>query len=156
MTCLPFFAQAESQLGGGVHYWRAAEDVDVDNIDEDGLSWLITYQADLNNVLTLELDLELFPDDFAGLDDSVLAPQAYLLVGRGLYAGVGIGTYYTDGSFEESFYNLRLGLDIEILTTLSIDLNLNYQFMDWSELNDELENVDTDTVTIGAAIRVTL
>ena len=156
VTAFPFTSIAEHQLGGGAHYWRAVEDVDVDDIDEDGFSWLISYQANPNDLFTFEFDLEVFPDEFAGLNDTVLAPQAFLLVGDGLYAGVGAGIFYTDGEFEETFYTLRAGLDLEILNNLYLDINLNYQFMDWDDLNDELDLVDTDTVTLGAAIRVTL
>ena len=152
----PMTTMADQQIGIGAHYWRAVENIDVDDIDEDGLSWLVAYQFVPGPFVTLELDVEVFAEDFAGLDDSVLAPQAYILVGSGLYAGVGVGRFYTDGSFEETFYKLRAGIELELIENLMLDINLNYQFMDWEDLNDELDNVDTDTVTLGAAIRIAL
>ena len=59
----------EHRLGGGVNYWVALEDLDEDDVDEDGFSYLISYQY-MMDWIGVELDVELLPDrfgDMAGL-----------------------------------------------------------------------------------------
>lgn len=146
---------AEHRIGGGANYWVALEDVETDEekFDEDGLSFLASYQY-LPGILALELDLEFLPDRFG---ESAIAPQAYLLLGRSVYAGIGVGLLYRDGEFsEEPFFALRAGLNLELLPGLYADIYGNYRFNDKTELDNEETDVDTDTVFLGAAIRVTL
>lgn len=153
-TCLLFTGtqeiHAESRIGAGVNYWTAIDDLSSD-IDDSGFSYLISYQA-RSGLLSLEIDGEILPDRF-GKD--AYAPQAYLLVGSGIYAGVGIGIEYIDGDFEDDpFFALRAGLNLEILPQLYLDLNANYRFSgskSWSELE---QDIDTDTVFLGGAVRL--
>ncbi|MFA7455551.1 MAG: hypothetical protein WCZ10_13935, partial [Desulfobulbaceae bacterium] len=53
---LPFSAElqaGEHRIGGGVNYWTTVDDIDHDDIDEDGFSYLISYQH-WWNILGLE------------------------------------------------------------------------------------------------------
>jgi hypothetical protein len=148
-------AKGNSRLGGGVHYWKALDDVNLDKVDESGLSWLISYQFGASSIVKLQADLEVFPKGFAGLDEVSYAPQAFVIAGKAIYGGLGIGTYYADGKFGESaFYMLRAGVDLELLPTLFLDINGNYRFEDWKNLGDVVKDIDTDVVTLGAALRM--
>ena len=35
---------ADHRIGGGLNYWVALDDVDVGDVDDDGFSYLISYQ----------------------------------------------------------------------------------------------------------------
>jgi hypothetical protein len=164
-VCAIFFAastasNAESnhRLGVGVNYWTAVEDIDIQNVDvdENGLSWLLTYQYNAGSILKLEADVELFKKGFAGSTENVYAPQAFILLGSSIYGGLGIGTYYSDGEWADSpFFALRAGLDLELLPMLRLDINANYRFNKWKNLVDVItEDISTDTVTLGAALRL--
>lgn len=147
-------AVAQSQrIGFGAHYWVTVDDVEVDNIDEDGLSYLVSYQFGADTMTKFELGLEVFPDGFAGTTETTYAPQAFLLFGSALYGGVGVGINYADGDFaDDPFYALRAGLDLELAPSLFLDINGNYQFLEWD--SKAFDNIDTDTVTLGASLRI--
>jgi hypothetical protein len=141
------------RFGGGANYWVTLEDIEFDDkkVDEDGISYLISYQF-WPSLLGVELDLELLPDRFG---ETALAPQAYVLFGRAVYVGAGIGIIYSDSDFaEEPFFALRAGLNLELLPGFYADINANYRFNDSAELDDEERNIDTDTVFLGAAVRI--
>lgn len=141
------------RLGGGANYWVTLEDIEFDDkkVDEDGISYLISYQF-WPSLLGVEFDLELLPDRFG---ETALAPQAYVLFGRAVYVGAGIGIIYSDSDFaEEPFFALRAGLNLELLPGLYADINANYRFNDSAELDDDERNIDTDTVFLGAAVRI--
>jgi len=143
------------QIGVGAHYWRAVEDIDVDDVDDNGFSYLGSVRYRLASLLAVQAELEVFPEDFMGLEDEVYSPQGMVILGNVIYAGLGIGTYYYDGEFaDDPFYILRAGLDLELIPRVHIDINGNYQFTDFESLKDIHENVDTDTVTLGAAVRI--
>jgi hypothetical protein len=149
------WAGEKHRIGAGLHYWRTVDDIDVDSIDENGMAYLVTYQYVPAGILRAEIDLEIFPEDFGGSDEAVYAPQALLIVGGGLYAGLGIGVFYSDGDFaEDPFYILRAGLNLELLPNIFVDINGNYHFTDFDDLKDVSDKVDTDTITLGAAVRL--
>jgi hypothetical protein len=148
-------ASALNRLGVGAQYWTAVENIDADNVDQDGLSWYVSYQLAPSEYYRLELDLEMLPEGYGGAPETVYAPQAYLVLGNGLYAAAGAGVYYTDGDFgQDPFYALRVGIDAEVLPFLRLDVNVNYRFENWGSLNDETKGIDTDTVMLGAAARL--
>ena len=150
-------AEVHHRIGGGVHYWTALDDIDVDDVDESGLAYVISYQLRPASLIKFGIDLEMLPEDFGGAPDPVYAPQAYVILGGGIYAGLGIGGYYTDGEFaEDLFYNLRAGLDFALLPLLYLDINLNYRFEEWDDIKTVDEDVSSDTLTIGAALRLEL
>ena len=127
--------------------------IDVDNIDENGASWLFTYQRKVAARVRLEDDLEVFDKGFVGVDSTVFAPEACVVLGMAIYGAVGVGILYADGDFaDDVFYALRAGLDLEIFPKFYLDLNLNYRFAEWSSLSDEERDIDGDTMTLGAAL----
>lgn len=148
---LPAAAQ-ESRLGGGVNYWRAIDDVDED-FDEDGLSFLASYQYCPSEMFRIEADLEVFPDGVFGRGETDYAPQAFAILGSWIYAAVGAGIYYFGDPIkdwaDDPFYVLRAGLDLEVLPdALHLDIYGRYQFADWGDID-----VDTDTAILGACAR---
>ena len=153
------FAQAQDthRFGAGIHYWRAVDSIDVDNIEESGRVYIFSYQYCPTVLAKLELDVEVFPNELPGIDETVYAPQILGILGGGIYAGLGIGSMYADGEFaDDPFYILRAGIDWEILPNIHADINLNYHFNDFSNIKTVKEDVDTDTITFGAAIRLAM
>ncbi|MDA0990853.1 MAG: hypothetical protein O3A51_08890 [Verrucomicrobia bacterium] len=156
LATLPAHAgDSENRLGVGVHYWVAVDDVKIDTVDEDGLAWMFSYQIRPEGLLSAEIGLEILPDNFAGSPDTVYAPQAFALLGSDIYAGVGVGIYYADGDFaDDPFFIFRAGLDVEILPQITVDIYGDYRFTEWD--NTVTQNIDTDTVTLAAAVRLAI
>jgi len=146
--------ERNNQLGVGVHYWTTIKNIDVNDVDKNGFSYLAMYQYHYGWV-GIEADLEWFQKGFGGASQDVYQPQAYLILGKVIYAAAGIGGYYTDGKLaDKPFYACRVGLDIPLLPILHLDINANYRFENWADLSTEGKSVDTDTVTLGAAARL--
>lgn len=146
-------AETDHRFGGGVNYWVALDDIDVKDVDDNGFSYLASYQC-RGSLLGLGIDAEMLPDRFG---EDAYAGQAYLILGKAIYAGAGIGMNYTNGDFaDEPFYSLRAGLDLEIVSGLHLDIYGNYRFNDKTDLEGENTNIDTDTIFLGAALRVSL
>lgn len=144
---------SDHRLGGGVNYWVAVDDIDIDDIDDDGFSFLGSYQY-WPGLIGLEVDLEILPDKYG---EKAYAPQAFVLVGKSLYAGAGIGIEYFDGSLaDEPFFALRAGFNLEMLPGVYWDIYGNYRFNDSADLENEATDIDSDTVFIGTAVRFSL
>ncbi|NCC51200.1 MAG: hypothetical protein EOM20_08290 [Spartobacteria bacterium] len=145
-------------VGGGVHYWRTLKDVSDDDydIERDGVAYMAAVQFAPTSLLKLEADLEIFPEGFGGSSDTTYAPQGYLIIGSGIFAGLGIGINYHDKWADKPFYVLRAGLNLELLPNILLEVNAQYMFVEWEKIHDVKEDVDTDTITLGAMIRVTL
>jgi hypothetical protein len=148
-------AQVEHRLGGGVHYWRAVGDVARAgfDIDRSGLAPVVSYQLLPRGILYFGLEVEYFPEGFGGATSSAFAPAAYVLVGRGLYAGAGIGvTVSSDfsGNVSDPFFPLRVGWNLELLPRIILDINLNYR----ADAFASLEGVSTNAITAGAIVRI--
>jgi hypothetical protein len=147
----PTDARAEVQVGVGANYWVMLEDIDVDEVDEEGFGYLATLQL-RGDMAGLGFDVEMMPERFG---EDAYAGQAYLIVGRSIYGAVGIGINNIDGDFaDDPFYNLRLGLNLEIVSGLYLDINANYRFNEVATIADEVEEIDTDTIFLGAALRI--
>jgi len=148
---------ADHRLGIGANYWKTVDNIDTGdftNIDESGISWLASYQYVPVGLFKFEADLEYYPALGEG-SKTYWSPEAFVLVGGTLYAGAGIGVYYNDGTFSSTpFYMLRVGVDFAILPFLSLDINANYRFNDWNSF--KTNDIDTDTIRLGAAIRLSL
>lgn len=145
----------EHRIGGGANYWVALDDIEVgDNkFDDDGLGFFGSYQY-WPGLLGMEVDVEFLPDRFG---ESAVSPSAYLLVGKGIYAGAGIGTTYTDGSFvDEPFFALKAGINLELLPGIYWDIYGNYRFNDSADFDNDATDIDTDTVFLGTAVRIAL
>ncbi len=151
-------AEAEVRVGGGVHYWTALGDIEVDDvdIDENGSSFLASVQFVPDGLFKFEGNLEYFTDGFGGGDAGAIAPQAFVLLGGGLYGGLGIGITYNDelegDNWSDPFYAARVGLDIEILPSIHLDINANYIFNAFSDI----DGADEDSITLGAIGRIAL
>lgn len=144
-------ARAEHRIGGGANYWVSLDDVELDDIDDNGLSYFASYQY-RSGFVGLELQLEMLPDFFG---EDAYMPQAYVLVGGTLYAGAGVGILNYDGEWaDDPFYALKAGLDIQLLPGVNLDIFGNYRFSSEQKLDDALDNIDTDTVFLGAALRL--
>lgn len=147
-------AHADQRIGAGLHYWRTVDSLGGE-FDRDGVSYFLSYQTSVLPLLRLQADLQIFPSTFAGSDRTVYAPQALALVGKWIYAGVGVGILYADSSFaDRPFYLLRAGLDLPILPSLRLDINANYHFSEWKGINEIASDIESDTITLGAALRL--
>ena len=146
--------ERNNQLGVGVHYWTTVKNIDVNDVDKNGFSYLAMYQYHYGWV-GIEADLEWFQSGFGGASKDMYQPQAYLILGKVIYVAAGIGGYYTDNKLaDKPFYAFRAGLDIPLLPILHLDINANYRFENWDDLSTDGKTVDTDTVTLGAAARL--
>jgi hypothetical protein len=144
----------EHRIGGGANYWVAVDDLDEEGIDDDdGFSYFISYQH-WWDFLGVEIDMELLPDRFG---ENAYAPEAYILIGSTIYAGAGMGLIRTDGEFaDDPFYAFRVGLNLELLPRVFVDISANYRFNDSVQLKDDDTDIDTDTIFLGAAVRFAL
>ncbi|OGV68086.1 MAG: hypothetical protein A2283_18785 [Lentisphaerae bacterium RIFOXYA12_FULL_48_11] len=148
-------ANAEHRLGIAANYWKALDDVDISEIDENGVSWLASYQYIPGPALSFEADLEIFKKGFAGSTENVYAPQGYILLGSGLYAGIGMGIYYLDGEFvDRPFFAAKVGIELELIPHIFLDINANYRFDEWKNITELAKDVKTDTIMLGAALRL--
>lgn len=149
-------ARAEHRLGVGANYWVALDDIKIDDIDKEGLSYLLSYQW-RPALIGLQADLEILPDMF-GKDG--VAPAAYVVVGSFIYAALGAGMTHIDGGWaDDPFIALKAGLDVTVLPRIHLDISASYRYNGKiRELNvgDEVKKIDTDTVFLGAAVRIRL
>jgi hypothetical protein len=151
---VPSFPAGASSIGGGINYWHAMEDIDLNEFDQDGASLFFSLRSG-GGLLRWEADFEIMPEGFMASPEAAYAPQVYLVVGRKVTAAVGAGWYYSNGEWaDQPFYILRAGLEVMLLPKLSLDLMMNYRFTDWGEL--EGEDIDTDTIMLGAALRISI
>lgn len=145
-------AAAEQRLGVGLHYWRTLDDLaGGDDIDRDGLAGLLTYQYAPIGLFKVQVDLEYFDSGFGGATEAAYSPQVYLVVGGKIYGAVGVGVLYSDSledNVSDPFYAFRVGSDFVILPRVHLDVNANYRTSEWDQID-----ADTDTVTLGAAVR---
>lgn len=140
------------RIGAGANYWTSLKNLEIDNVDKHGFSWVGTVQY-WPSWIGIETDVEYVKKGYAGSLRDVWKPQAYLILGKTLYAAVGIGAYYSDSGWGNNpFYAFRVGADLEVLPHIHLDINANYRFEDWSSLNSS--SVSSDTVTLGAAARI--
>ena len=153
LAILPVMAQGGHRIGAGANYWKVIDDIDVRDIDDSGMAYYVSYQYRAQGPFALDLTLERLPDRFG---NSAYAPQGYVLIGGTLYAGIGVGMIYTDGDFaDEPFYAIKAGLDIPFFF-LRLDVSGHYRFNDFADLKDEDRKIGTDTIFLGAALRLTL
>lgn len=154
-VCLSTAQAADSahRIGAGANYWVALDDVDVDDVDEDGFSYFASYQY-RPTLIGLQADLEFLPDRFG---EDAIAPAAYLILGKAIYAAAGVGILSIDGDWaDDPFFAFKAGLDLEVLPHVFLDVSASYRFDPETELEDAVDNIDTDTVFLGAAVRLGL
>ncbi len=144
------------EIGVGANYWYSIDEAKDHSFDRDGLGWMITSRLGLTDYFAIGLEVEQTPDNFVFLSEKLYMPAAYAILGDGIYIGLGAGTYYYDGDFyNDVWYALRAGFKIPILTkNLVLDVNVNYRVEDWNGITDVKDSVDSDTLMIGAALRL--
>lgn len=147
---------ADNRLGLGAHYWKVVDSPDVRDIGRDGGSWFITYQRRVMPLLKWQADLEILPQEFAGSESEVFAPQLFAVVGGWVYGAIGTGILFSDGRFaNRPFFNLRAGLDWKLLPRTRADLHVNYQFSEWRNINRSSDRrFESDAVFVGGAVRM--
>jgi hypothetical protein len=145
-------AAGDHSLGLGIHYWDYIDDIDIDEYDDSGYSWVASYQYK-PGFTGFQLDVEFADDQLGAIDKWTFSPQAYVTVGNTIYGGVGIGVHYADGNSSDPFYALKGGIDFELLPGIHLDINANYRFENW-DMDEVGADVDTDTVTLGAIVRI--
>jgi hypothetical protein len=154
----PGGAQAGRSIGAGLNYWHTLKNIDLSEFDRDGASWFVTYQSSGKYFIGWEADLELMPEGFMASPKKVYAPQVYAVVKMVVTGAVGIGWYYSDGDWaDEPFYVLRAGMEFPLLPKITLDIDANYRFTKWGELKDQddkIKVIDTDTIMLGAALRL--
>lgn len=157
LTAVPALA-GEHRIGFGYHYFETLDDIEIDDlgaIEDSGNSIVVSYQYLPGGLLRFEADIEYWEDGFGGVTgEEAYAPQIYLLAGRGFYGGVGVGMTQSDGFFSgddwsDPWYAARVGVDLLLLPKIHLDINANYRFDAWSEL----EEVETEILTLGAIVR---
>ncbi len=145
-------------LGFGAHFFRTVNSInDLSGIDEDGNSWVASYQYLPRGIFRFEIDLEVFPDGFSGSLDSAFAPQFFVLVGHGLYAGIGLGQTFADDLPDDAsdpYYMARFGWELALLGAVGVDLQATYLFDNWEDVRGF--DINTDTLTVGAVLRFNL
>ena len=149
-------AAGEHRLGLGLHYWQSLNQLDDDfpdfEVQDDGLSEVVSYQY-LAGFIRFEAAAEYFDKGFQGSHDWAISPQVYVLAGRGFYGGLGVGVTYSDfanGSWSDPYYIAKAGIDFLLLPKIHLDVNADYRFLKW----EDLDNYDSDTITFGATVRV--
>ncbi|MBN2054139.1 hypothetical protein JW905_04415 [bacterium] len=157
-------ADYRHSLGFGAHYFKSLGDIkDEEGFDEDGLAYNVSYRVKLG-LLSIEGMLQLFPDGYYNAE-TAFSPKLFLLVGSNLYGGVGVFSNYVKWRENEALgiesgsewtdpaYQLRAGLELElIMDLLSIDINANYIFIEWNEV----EEFNEDELQFGAGLRLYL
>lgn len=147
---------ADHSIGLGAHFFKTVDDLagdGFDDIEEDGYAYVVSWKIEPEGIFFFEIDAEYYPDGFAGSTDGTVVPTAFLGVGHGWYAAIGVGVAYSGGlsdDVSDPIWNGRIGFDWSILPGLSLDLNANYR----ANAYDELDQASTDAVTIGAQIRI--
>jgi hypothetical protein len=139
------------RLGVGWEFWQTVDDIDFDNYDDKGYSWMFTYQYK-PGLIGGQLDCQFSNQELGERTRNVISPQAFLILGGLLYGGVGIGANYTSDDWSDPFYVLRLGLDFNIFSQFHLDINGNYRFENW-DYDEVEEDIDTDTINLGLALR---
>jgi len=124
------------------------------DINDNGNSLVFSYQYLPGGLLRFEGDLEYYSDGYGGSTSTAWAPQAYVLLGRGFYGGVGIGATKSDfpngDSWSDPWYAAKIGLDLLLLPKIHLDINANYR----ADAFNELDNAKSDAVTLGASVRL--
>ncbi|WFB36299.1 hypothetical protein P3T73_00790 [Kiritimatiellota bacterium B12222] len=138
-----------SSIGFGASYYTAIDDLSSD-IDDNGFSYMISYQY-RPGILGLELNAELLPEIF---NERGFAPSAYVILGKTLYVAAGIGILSYDGNWaNDPYYAFKAGLNLPLSKTITLDIFGNYQFSSKIPVDDAVDDIDTDTIFLGAALR---
>ncbi len=157
LMCAQFAAHAQSnlQLGIGANYWVAAKHAVSDSFDRNGVGWMLSTRYMATPYFGFGFEIERSPKDYVQFEKPIYCPAGYLIVGKGIYGALGVGTYYYDGDFyEDVFYALRLGFAMELIPHVIFDINANYRADKWSKIRHADDHIKSDNVVLGCAVRV--
>lgn len=153
---------AENRFGLGAQFFKTIDDVadsigddSLADIEDEGYAIVASYQRIPRGLFRFEIDVEYYESGFGGSGEEAITPLAFVLVGRSLYVGVGVGLTFAsdlDDNASDPFFAARIGYELDILPGLSIDLNANYR----SGAFSDLDQFDTDAATLGAILRFNL
>lgn len=155
-TLLAFGAKAtDFEIGVGANYWYSLHDAVEESFDKDGLGWMLSTRIMFTDYIGIGLEVEKSPDNYVELEEPMYAPAAYAILGDWIYASIGVGTYFYDGDFiSDTWYALRAGLKFHIAPMLVLDINGNYRVDKWDDMGHAKDNIDGDSVILGAALRL--
>jgi hypothetical protein len=150
---------AEHRLGIGAQFLRTVDsfaddifDDSFNDVEEDGYAWVVSYQYVPRGLFRLELDFEYYDEGFGGSGTESYTPIAFVLFGGDWYGGVGVGLTFSDGfdgDASDPFFAARVGYELDVLPGISVDFNANYR----ADAFSELDEADTDAITLGAIVR---
>jgi len=169
IVCCPVFA-GDHTFGVGVHYFYTLDDIspewdDVfgDSFHRDGLAINFSYRYKFNPHVGILAEIQTYPDGYIDAS-SVVSPRVLVVLGQGFYVGGGIGwnnvdweeatqDMHSSNDWTDSYFLLRAGFEFPIINqNLFLDFNANYEFNQWNEVQE----FDSDILTFGAAIKITL
>jgi hypothetical protein len=144
---------ANAGIGVGLHYLRNLGDIDADeslDLSKDSFGIIGSLQKPSAGLLSFEAQVE-YIFDYAGTGNDMWIPSGWLLAGKFIYGGAGIGIGHIDGDWQsDPFYALRAGVNLP-LGGMSIDAYGTYQFWSDDDLHD-LTGEDLDSVTFAAVL----
>lgn len=165
----PVFS-SEHSLGIGGHYFKTLEEISDDLNDDyadafhkDGIGLNLSYKYKPSIIYGFLCELQFFPDGYY-FSESAISSRILFLMGSTVYVGAGIAWNYlsTEPAFEDlggnsgewtdAYYLVRAGFELPIVPRLKLDINANYELNQWSDLED----FDSDYISLGAGIRIVL
>lgn len=154
VAALAIPARADSSLGFGLRGFRTVDSLEKP-FKDTGMGGYVNWRSQWNDWFAGMVELDIYEDGFAGSRDEVLAPQAFLVVGDSLYAAVGGGILFSDGNLADApFLALRAGVQGALTTWFMFDVSLSYEYAQWDGVNEIDERFDSDTVVLGAGLRM--
>lgn len=115
---------------------------------------VVSYSFAPSQLLSFSADIEVLPEDNAGFDEPIVAPQLFVAVGQNIYAGVGTGLYFQGGDYaEQPFYSLKAGFDLELFPFVYLDFSADYRFDEW-RLLDMADGILVEDLAVGGRLRI--
>lgn len=146
--------RAESSLGIGPRVFRTVDSL-PHQYTEMGAGAFINWRTYWTDLISGQVELALYEDGFAGAPQEVVAPQAFLLLGRDFYAGFGAGILFSDGDLaDKPFLALRAGYQWPWGEYLMVDLNATYEYGEWEGVTKFSPKEECDTISIGLGLRL--
>lgn len=147
-------ARAEASLGVGYRHFFTVDELEKP-FKENGYGGYINWRMQWTEWLGGLLELAFYEDGYAGTSNEPLAPQAFLLLGGPLYLGAGVGILYSKSDFADSpFWVVRAGYEGVLTEWFLFDVTVSYEFSEWNGVNKVDERFESDTVVVGAGLRV--
>jgi hypothetical protein len=170
LSTFPAFAM-EHSFCLGAHYFYALEDIKSewdntsvgDAFHRDGLAISVGYLVKPNEHFGLLFELQDFPSGYYDAKNAY-SPRILFLLGQSFYVGGGVAwnhvswenathDLHDSSAWSDTYYLLRAGLEIPLIVEdLKLGINADYDFNQWNDVS----GFDSDTLTFGAYLKVTL